>query len=123
MRTSEDYFAPLDADFSAIYDAAQEGHKAIEHELLIHGKDYHCQNWTCLQIGKRISFKVWVYEWGKPINREVCLKTPDDRDCTVEEIKALTAQGIAQLRKCTVEGRIAELQEEIERLKNGEEEE
>ena len=121
MRTPEDYYAPLDADFSAVYEAAMEGRRAIEMELLSKGKDFHCRNWTCLQIGDRIVYKVWVTEWGQPINREVSLHTPDNKDCTVEEIKALTAQALEQLRKCTIEGRIKELEEEIEKLRNGEE--
>lgn len=115
----DNYFGPMDANFSAVWDAAMDARKEIAEALKTVPYDNsgidHCQ----LHIGDKVNFIAHIIghgsAWGNDLY-EKAVEYPEQRDATVEDIKACTARVLAKLKRKTKEGRIAELKAELAEL-------
>ena len=120
MANYDNYFGPMDANFSAVWDAAMEARKEIAEALKTVPYDNsgidHCQ----LKIGNNVNFCAYIVGRERPFGDDIYEKAVDwdDKDATVEDIKACTARAIAKLKGKTKEGRIAELKGQLAALEN-----
>ena len=118
MKDYGNTFGPMDANFSAVWDAAMEARKEIEEALETVPYDnsgiYHCK----LQIGDNVNFVAYIVGREHLFGDDIYEKAVnyDLSDATVEDIKACTARVIAKLKEKTKEGRIAELKAELAEL-------
>lgn len=123
MENYDNAFGPMDPNFSAVWDAAMAARQEIAEALKAVPYDNsgidHCQ----LHIGDKVNFVAYIIGhgslWGTDIF-EKAVDYPEQRDATVEDIKACTARTIAKLKNKTREGRIAELREELRKMEEGE---
>lgn len=119
MKDYDNTFGPMDANFSAVWEAAMEARKEIAEALKTVPYDNsgidHCQ----LQIGDNVNFVAYIIGRDLLFGNDIFVKAvdyPRNEDATVEDIKACTARVIAEIRAKTKEGRIAELKEALAEL-------
>lgn len=109
--------------FSAVYDEAMAARREIAEALKAVPYDNSGISHCLLQIGDKVNFVAYIVgrnsAWGADIY-EKAVYYFEQRDATVEDIKACTARTIAQIKNKTREGRIAELREKLKKMEEGE---
>ena len=109
-------------DFDAIYDAAMESRAAIGAAIREMGlKTYSEEKWCLLEVGDTVNYRTHISPVDPKVNSISVLAAPLGRNCTVQQIKEATAKTIAALVSLTRQGRIAQLEEELAKLKAEEE--
>ena len=108
--------------FYQLYDAAMDARAEIAEALKAVYIPNSGTTWCLLQIGEHVDFYATIMGrsalWGADINEHAVPRT-ENRDCTVNEIKAATARALAAIKEKTREGRIAKLRKELCDLESG----
>lgn len=113
-------------NFSALYDAAMDSRRELFDAMaLLKGKEginFIAANRLCLlNVGATVNYTVHIIPAHDADSISLrAYEGAQDRDCTVEEIKLVTAKAIAMMQKWTRKGRIAELEEQLAELKEEE---
>lgn len=112
----------LPEDFNAIYDAAMESRAAIGAAIRELGLNtISGEKWCILEVGDTVNYRASVTPLDPKCSIISHLAAPLGANCTVQQVKETTAKMIASLTKCTRKGRIAELEDELAKLKAEEE--
>ena len=113
-------------NFDALYEAAQESRAQIAQAIAdCNVKCFSGEKWCLLEVGDFINYRTLISPVECKYKTITLSAIPyserEQRDCTVDEIRECTAKTIAAIRRCSREGRIAELEEELAKLKGEEE--
>lgn len=116
MENYDNSFGPMDANFAALYDAAQEARAQIAEAIKTSDAQVICGTQFCqLHVGDNVNFYahiVYAFSAGRP--EIVDRATADDsRDCTVQEIRNCAARVIYVMRQSTRRARIERLKAEL----------
>ena len=108
----------LPEDFSAIYDAAMESRAAIGAAIREMGlKTCSEERWCILEVGDTVNYRASVTPFDPKVDYISLLAAPLGENCTIDQIREVTAKTIAALGTLTRKGRIAKLEEELAKLK------
>lgn len=119
MENYDNAFGPMDPNFSALFDAAQDARKQIAAAIAnspdrVIGGTQFCN----LEVGDTVNFRAHILYASNSSRPDISdYATNYDRDCTVEEIRDCAARVVAQMQQSAREARIEKLEAELAKLK------